>query len=37
MLPSLKTIVPYDYLDLSSGSDWDQVFDKAEEEFQKEN
>ncbi|KAL0676735.1 hypothetical protein Bca4012_004716 [Brassica carinata] len=25
--------VPYDYLDMSSGSDWDQVFKKVEEEF----
>ncbi|KAG5410541.1 hypothetical protein IGI04_006860 [Brassica rapa subsp. trilocularis] len=37
VLPGLKTAVPYDYLDLSSGSDWDQVLKKAEEEFQKEN
>ncbi|WZY77432.1 hypothetical protein YC2023_023816 [Brassica napus] len=37
VLRGLKTAVPYDYLDLSSGNDWDQVFKKAEEEFQKEN
>ncbi|CAH2071745.1 unnamed protein product [Thlaspi arvense] len=37
VLPGLKTAVPYDYLDMSSGSGWDQVIKKAEEELQKEN
>ncbi|KFK32209.1 hypothetical protein AALP_AA6G211600 [Arabis alpina] len=37
VLPGLKTAVPYDYLDVSSGSGWDQVIKKAEEQFQREN
>ncbi|CAH8273270.1 unnamed protein product [Arabidopsis lyrata] len=37
VLPGLKTAVPYDYLDVSSGSGWAQVLKIAEEEFQKEN
>ncbi|XP_020876430.1 cell division cycle protein 123 homolog isoform X2 [Arabidopsis lyrata subsp. lyrata] len=37
VLPGLKTAVPYDYLDVSPGSGWDQVLKIAEEEFQKEN
>ncbi|KAI3903317.1 hypothetical protein MKW98_031971 [Papaver atlanticum] len=30
--PGLKTAVPYDYLDTSPGSGWDQVFRNANEE-----
>uniref|UniRef100_A0A1J3GNU6 Cell division cycle protein 123-like protein n=1 Tax=Noccaea caerulescens TaxID=107243 RepID=A0A1J3GNU6_NOCCA len=37
VLPGLKTAVPYDYIDMSSGSGWDQVIKKAEEQYQKEN
>ncbi|ESQ38051.1 hypothetical protein EUTSA_v100288201mg, partial [Eutrema salsugineum] len=37
VFPGLKTAVPYDYLDMSSGSGWDQVIKKAEEQFQREN
>ncbi|KAF8112187.1 hypothetical protein N665_0066s0061 [Sinapis alba] len=37
VLPGLKTAVPYDYIDMSSGSGWDQVLRKAEEEFRNEN
>ncbi|KAG7557721.1 Cell division cycle protein 123, partial [Arabidopsis suecica] len=37
VLPGLKTAVPYDYLDVSPGSGWDQVLKIAEEEFQKED
>ncbi|KAF2539655.1 hypothetical protein F2Q68_00018677 [Brassica cretica] len=37
VLPGLKTAVPYDYIDVSSGSGWDQVLKKAEEELRNEN
>ncbi|CAN8288556.1 unnamed protein product [Cochlearia groenlandica] len=37
VLPGLKTAVPYDYIDTSSGSGWDQVLKKAKEQFQEEN
>ncbi|KAK9943020.1 hypothetical protein M0R45_008645 [Rubus argutus] len=32
--PGLKTAVPYDYVDTSSGSGWDQFFRNADEELQ---
>ncbi|KAG9445826.1 hypothetical protein H6P81_011954 [Aristolochia fimbriata] len=34
--PGLKTAVPYDYLDMSAGSGWDQFLKKADEEMQKQ-
>ncbi|CAA0828620.1 temperature sensing protein-related [Striga hermonthica] len=34
--PCLKTAVPYDYLDTSSGSGWDQFFRNAHEELRKQ-
>lgn len=37
VLPGLKTAVPYDYIDMSSGSGWDQVIKKAEEQYQRDN
>lgn len=37
VLPGLKTAVPYDYIDVSCGSGWDQVLKKAEEEFRDES
>ncbi|KAJ0264969.1 Temperature sensing protein-like protein [Hirschfeldia incana] len=37
VLPGLKTAVPYDYIDMSSGSGWDQVLKKAEEELRDED
>ncbi|CAH8385820.1 unnamed protein product [Eruca vesicaria subsp. sativa] len=37
VMPGLKTAVPYDYIDMSSGSGWDQVRKKAEEEFENED
>ncbi|CDY48581.1 BnaA09g01770D [Brassica napus] len=33
----LVTAVPYDYIDVSCGSGWDQVLKKAEEEFRDES
>ncbi|KAF9603735.1 hypothetical protein IFM89_037821 [Coptis chinensis] len=35
--PSLKTAVPYDYLDTSPGSGWDQFLRRADEELQKQD
>ncbi|TYK10216.1 cell division cycle protein 123-like protein [Cucumis melo var. makuwa] len=32
--PGLKTAVPFDYLDMSSGSGWDQFLKNADQEFQ---
>ncbi|CAN6969872.1 unnamed protein product [Brassica rapa subsp. trilocularis] len=37
VLPGLKTAVPYDYIDVSCGSGWDQVLKKAEEELRNES
>ncbi|XP_068666725.1 uncharacterized protein [Aristolochia californica] len=34
--PGLKTAVPYDYLDMSAGSGWDQVLKRADEELQRQ-
>lgn len=34
--PGLKTAVPYDYLDTSSGSGWDQFLRNADEELQQQ-
>lgn len=34
--PGLKTAVPQDYLDTGPGSGWDQVFRRANEEFQRQ-
>ncbi|XP_010537786.1 PREDICTED: cell division cycle protein 123 homolog [Tarenaya hassleriana] len=34
--PGLKTAVPYDYLDTSPGSGWDQVLRNAEEQLQQD-
>ncbi|KAM7262545.1 hypothetical protein ACFE04_000228 [Oxalis oulophora] len=34
--PGLKTAVPYDYLDTSEGSGWDQFLKNAEQELQKQ-
>lgn len=34
--PGLKTAVPYDYLDTSEGSGWDQFLRNAEEELQRQ-
>ncbi|KAL2904703.1 hypothetical protein RDABS01_003413 [Bienertia sinuspersici] len=34
--PGLKTAVPYDYIDMSSGSGWDQFLRKADEELQQQ-
>ncbi|KAF8413522.1 hypothetical protein HHK36_001513 [Tetracentron sinense] len=34
--PGLKTAVPYDYLDTSSGSGWDQFLRNADEELRKQ-
>ncbi|KAJ4975092.1 hypothetical protein NE237_000198 [Protea cynaroides] len=34
--PGLKTAVPYDYLDISPGSGWDQFLRKADEEGRKQ-
>ncbi|PIA26155.1 hypothetical protein AQUCO_09600012v1 [Aquilegia coerulea] len=36
VLPGLKTAVPYDYLDTSPGSGWDEFLSKADEEFRKQ-
>ncbi|XP_062012647.1 uncharacterized protein LOC133729179 [Rosa rugosa] len=35
--PGLKTAVPYDYVDTSSGSGWDQFFRNANEELQRQS
>ncbi|XP_059666042.1 uncharacterized protein LOC132311906 [Cornus florida] len=35
--PGLKTAVPYDYLDTSLGSGWDQIFRNAEEELRRQS
>ncbi|KAF9590870.1 hypothetical protein IFM89_039179 [Coptis chinensis] len=35
--PSLKTAVPYDYLDTIPGSGWDQFLRRADEELQKQD
>ncbi|KAL3621126.1 hypothetical protein CASFOL_036038 [Castilleja foliolosa] len=35
--PGLKTAVPYDYLDMSSGSGWDQFLRKADVESRKQS
>lgn len=34
--PGLKTAVPYDYLDTSEGSGWDQFLRNAEEELRRQ-
>lgn len=34
--PGLKTAVPYDYIDMSSGSGWDQFLRNADEELQQQ-
>lgn len=34
--PGLKTAVPYDYLDTSEGSGWDQFMKNADEELRKQ-
>ena len=34
--PGMKTAVPYDYLDTSSGSGWDQFLRNANEELQQQ-
>lgn len=34
--PGLKTAVPYDYLDTSEGSGWDQFFRNADEELRRQ-
>lgn len=34
--PGLKTAVPFDYLDMSSGSGWDQFLKNADQEFQQQ-
>ncbi|KAL2490802.1 temperature sensing protein-related [Abeliophyllum distichum] len=34
--PSLKTAVPYDYLDMSPGSGWDQFLRNADEESRRQ-
>ncbi|MCI07758.1 cell division cycle protein 123, partial [Trifolium medium] len=35
--PGLKTAVPYDYLDTSSGSGWDQFLRNADEELRQQS
>lgn len=35
--PGMKTAVPYDYLDTSPGSGWDQFIKKASEELSRQN
>lgn len=35
--PGMKTAVPYDYLDTSPGSGWDQFLKRANEELQQQN
>ncbi|KAM7500523.1 hypothetical protein LguiA_024937 [Lonicera macranthoides] len=35
--PSLKTAVPYDYLDTSTGSGWDQFLRNADDELRRQN
>ncbi|XP_074277706.1 uncharacterized protein LOC141601330 [Silene latifolia] len=36
VLPGLKTAVPYDYIDMSSGSGWDQFLRNADQELQQQ-
>jgi hypothetical protein len=35
--PGLKTAVPYDYLDTSSGSSWDQFLRNADEQLRQQS
>ncbi|KAL5570026.1 hypothetical protein UlMin_026601 [Ulmus minor] len=35
--PGLKTVVPYDYLDTTPGSGWDQFLKNADEELRRHN
>ena len=35
--PDLKTAVPYDYLDTSSGSGWDQFLRNADDELRRQH